>query len=125
MSHLPKIIVDVVPHKKQRYNTCGDYFKKGGDLHVRLSKMNSNHEFLVLIHELIEWYLIDQKGISIKEIDEFDILYEQTKTDSSEPGDDKNAPYYDEHQFATVIEKLLADKLGVNWRKYSENVNSL
>lgn len=125
MKNLPKIVIDVVPHRKQRYPTVGDYYKKNGELHIRISKMNSKHEFLVLMHELLEWFLIDQKGISIKEIDEFDILYEQTKTDNSEPGNDPNAPYFDEHQFATLIEKLLAEKLGVNWTKYDENVNSL
>lgn len=125
MSHLPKIVIDVIPHKKHRYPTSGDYFKKGGELHFRISKMNSKHEFLILIHELCEWFLIDQKGISIKSIDDFDMLYEDTKTDDSEPGNDPNAPYYDEHQFATEIEKLLAKKLGVNWDKYDKSVNSL
>lgn len=125
MKHLPDINFKVIPHNKMRYKTCGDYYKKNGELHVRISKMNSKHEFLVLIHEMIEWFLIDQEGISIKEIDDFDMLYEETKTDNSEPGNDPNAPYFDEHQFATHIEKLLADKLGVNWNKYDENVNSL
>lgn len=125
MQHIPKIVIDVVPHRKQRYPTVGDYYKKNGELHIRISKMNAKHEFLVLIHELIEWFLIDQKGISIKSIDDFDILYEETKTDNSEPGNDPNAPYYDEHQFATLIEKLLAEKLGVNWSKYDEAVNKL
>lgn len=125
MKNLPKIVVDVIPHKRQRYNTCGDYYKKNGELHIRISKMNSKHEFLVLIHELIEFFLIDQKGISIKSIDDFDMLYEETKTDDSEPGNDPNAPYFSEHQFATLIEKLLAEKLGVNWLKYDEAVNKL
>lgn len=125
MKNLPKIVIDVIPHKKQRYPTCGDYFKKKGELHVRISKMNSKHEFLVLMHEMIEWFLINEKGISIKSIDDFDILYEETKTDDSEPGNDPNAPYYEEHQYATLIEKLLAEKLGVNWSKYDEAVNKL
>lgn len=125
MSHLPKIVFDVIPHKKHRYPTVGDYYKKNGELHVRVSKMNSKHEFLVLIHELIEFFLIDQKGISIKSIDDFDMLYEATKTDDSEPGNDPNAPYFEEHQYATYIEKLLAEKLGVNWQKYDASVNAL
>lgn len=125
MNHLPDIDFKVIPHKKMRYNTCGDYYKKNGELHVRVSKMNSKHEFLIFIHEMIEWFLIDQKGISIKSIDDFDILYEETKTDNSEPGNDPNAPYHDAHVYATEIEKLLADKLGVNWSKYDEAVNKL
>lgn len=125
MNHLPKIIFDVIPHKKHRYPTVGDYYRKNGELHIRVSKMNSKHEFLVLIHELIEWYLTEEKDISIQEIDDFDILYEKTKLDNSEPGDSPNAPYYKEHQFATEIEKLLAIRLGVNWSKYDQIVNKL
>lgn len=125
MKNLPKIVIDVIPHKKQRYPTCGDYFKKKGELHVRISKMNSKHEFLVLMHEMIEWFLINEKGISIKSIDDFDILYEETKTDNSEPGNDPNAPYHDAHVYATEIEMMLAKKLGVKWSMYEKNVNNL
>lgn len=127
MQALPKIIIDVVPHKKQRYNTCGDYYKKKGVVNIRVSKMVANHEFLVAVHEFIEWYLTEQKGVSIEDIDAFDINYEEERQegDHSEPGNDPNAPYYAEHQLATQIEKQLADYLKVNWAKYSEHVNSL
>lgn len=127
MKNLPKIVIDVIPHKKHRYPTVGDYYKKKGELHIRISKMNSRHEFLVLMHELLEWFLIEQKAIPISVIDKFDIAFEKNREEGNvnEPGDDPEAPYYDEHQFATLIEKLLAEKLGVNWSKYDQNVNSL
>lgn len=126
-AHLPKIIIDVVPHKKQRYDTCGDYYKKGGALQIRVSKMVADHEFLVMMHELIEWYLTNKRGITIESIDKFDVEYEKRRKDgdTSEPGDDEQAPYYKEHQFATNIEKQLAEELGVNWDKYDEHVNTL
>ena len=79
LNHLPKINVSVVPHKKQRYPTAGDYFLKGGEACFRISKMHANHEFLVLLHELVEWYLITQKGISIEAIDAFDIAFENKR----------------------------------------------
>lgn len=124
---MQRIIIDFIPHKKQRYDTVGDYFSKKGQMHFRISKMNHDHEFLVMMHELTEWYLINKKGIPIKEIDEFDISYENKRKegDESEPGNDPNAPYYQEHQFATKIEKELATKLGVNWDKYEEHINKL
>lgn len=125
MNHLPKIIFEVIPHKKQRYPTCGDYFKKNGKLNIKVSKMSFKYELLVLVHELIEWSLIEEKGISINSIDDFDILFEEKRTDNSEPGNDPDAPYYEEHQFATSIEKLLAKKLRVNWTEYDKYVNSL
>lgn len=120
MKHLPTIDISVVPHKKQRYDTCGDYFKGKGKLNVRVSQMNSNHEFLILIHELVEWYLTDIRGISIESIDKFDKAFK-----GKDPGNDKEAPYYHEHQFATKIEKFIAHELGVNWKEYDEHVNSL
>ncbi len=127
MNHLPKILFKVIPHSRQRYNTCGDYYKKFGAIQFRVSKMTFKYEFLIFIHELIEWMLITIKGISIKEIDDFDINYENNRIvgDDSEPGDDPFAPYYDEHRIATQIEKLLAKHLNVDWELYSKAVKNL
>lgn len=125
MNHLPNIVVKSVPHKKQRYNTCGDYFNKGGEMHVRISRMNADHEFLVLVHELVEWYLTNKKGVTIEQIDAFDMAFERDRKDDSEPGDDPAAPYYDEHQIATKIERELADYLAIDWAKYDANVRAL
>lgn len=133
MNHLPKIICSVVPHKKQRYPTCGDYFEKKGDMYIVVSKMipkglkGLNYEFLVLIHELIEWYLIKQKGVTIKQVDDFDMAFEKNRNegDISEPGNDPHAPYFNEHQFATKIEEELAKYMGVDWLKYNEYVDEL
>lgn len=126
-AHVPKIVIDVIPHKKQRYNTSGDYFFKKGEWHIRISKMGSDHEFLVLMHELIELYLTHRKGVTIEEIDKFDMDFEKSRRvgDESEPGDDVRAPYYSEHQFAKSIERQLAKKLDVNWDKYDAHVKSL
>lgn len=127
MKHLPKIIISSVPHNKQRYPTAGDYFKKSGDLQIRVSKMNANHEFLVVLHEFIEWYLIEQEGITIDEIDKFDIEFEKKrkKGNRDEPGDSKDAPYHKQHRFATMIEQQLASYLDVDWDKYDKYVNGL
>jgi len=127
MRHLPKIIYSTITHAKQRYNTSGDYYFEGGTLNIRVSKTAANHEFLILIHELIEWYLTAQKGVSIETIDAFDKTFEKNRKpgNTDEPGDDPNAPYFKEHQFATYIEEQIATELGVNWDKYTQNVNRL
>lgn len=124
---MPKIIIDFIPHKKQRYDTVGDYLEKKGETHFRISKMNPDHQFLILMHELTEWYLTKKKGISLEKIDQFDMEYEKNRKegDESEPGDDLRAPYYHEHQIATKIEKDLAGFLGVDWDKYDEYVRNL
>lgn len=89
--------------------------------------MNPDYEFLIAIHELLEWYLTQKKGIRIEEIDRFDILFERgrEKDNTDEPGDDINAPYYDEHQFASRIERIAAEELGVDWTEYDNYCRSI
>lgn len=101
---------------------------KGKAKEFRVSDMkNPDYEFLVFIHELIEAHLCEKKGISINLIDDFDIGFEERrkKGNFDEPGNDKAAPYHIEHVFATKIEKILADALGVEWQKYDNAVNHL
>jgi hypothetical protein len=42
-----------------------------------------------------------------------------------EPGDDPTAPYHREHVFATKIERMLAEELGIDWDAYDKTVNAL
>jgi hypothetical protein len=42
-----------------------------------------------------------------------------------EPGDHPGAPYHREHVFATRIERLLAEELGVDWNAYSAAIEAL
>ena len=117
-----KIEAKTIPHNKQRYNTVGDYFEKYGKVHFRISKLeNPWHEWLILIHEIIEYVLITKRGIEIKDIDKFDIEFKG----EGEPGDHKDAPYYWEHQLATAIEHLIATELFANWQEYDERVREL
>lgn len=129
MKHLPAIKFKPIEHKRQRYNTCGDYFLKKGELEIRVSKLNADYELLILFHELLEWLLITKKGIKIKDIDHFDIMFEREraigKWKDEEPGDDKRAPYFHEHQLATRLEKYTAKLLKVDWKKYNKEVNDL
>ena len=127
-----KYFIKTIPHKSQRYETCGDYYDGlFGVTHFRISKMdNPDYEFLISIHEQIEHYLIQKRGLPISEIDAFDIMFEKEReaglhTIDEEPGFDPRSPYLDEHAFATLIERQLADKLQVDWQKYSDTVNNL
>ena len=120
MKHLPLIFSAVIKHRDHRYETCGDYWKnENGWIEFRVSKMKADYEFLILIHELIEWYLISKSGIRISDIDRFDMRFERERANGlhsqeAEPGDDKRSPYREQHRYATKIEKLLAKKLGVD-----------
>ena len=76
------------------------------------------------MHEAIEAYLCKQAGISQVAVDRFDQAYERRRKpgDDSEPGDDPKAPYHFAHVFATKVEHMLADQLGVSWSAYDREV---
>lgn len=123
------VSVKTIPHRKQKYNTVGDYLINGeGDLVIRISDLkNWKMEALITIHEIIEILLVKDRKIKIKDIDNFDIKFEKNKKkgDYSEPGNNKRAPYYKEHQFSTKIEKMLAKELNVDWREYNNKLDKL
>ena len=128
---LPVIQLEVIDHKEQAYSTVGDYRLEDGVMKIRASKMKPHYEFLVLLHEFVEWYLVHCDGVDIEKIDEFDKRFEKMRSeypdivDIDEPGDNEKAPYYHYHQVATRIEKYMADLLKVNWEEYEEAVNKL
>jgi hypothetical protein len=124
-----EINIKAIAHNSHRYPTVGDYFvTPDGVVEIRVSALNDwRQEALVAVHELLEFLLVRHKGIGIDEIDAFDIDFEKHRQegDLSEPGDDISAPYYAEHQFASVIERIMAQKLGVDWDAYADKVASL
>jgi hypothetical protein len=123
------IIIQTIEHSAQRYETVGDWYSsKNGADYISISAMqNVDYEFLVAIHELIEAHLCRKRGISEEAITEFDKQFEEARVEGNidEPGDSPLAPYQKEHQFATKIERQLAEELGVNWEEYDRTVNSL
>ena len=129
MKHFPHIFMDVIDHQNQRYETLGDYYKYGNGWAVVASKSNADMEFLILVHELIELYLTQKKGIPEPKILKFDKKFEkerlEKKWDDEEPGDDPRAPYFFEHQFATQIEKEVAEELGIDWNEYEDICNKM
>lgn len=128
MKHAPKIVIEFIPHNKQRYETVGDWYYKKGVLHIKVSMMSDwRYEVLVAIHELAEVMLCRQRGIETAVVDRFDMEFERKRKpgNEDEPGDDPRAPYRKEHFFATNIERQLALELGVDWKTYDKEVVSL
>jgi hypothetical protein len=122
------ILLETIAHEAQRYPTVGDWVLDGDSIRIMVSKMEpEDYSFLVGLHELVEVWLCKKRGISQESVDAFDIEYEKKRSegDESEPGDDPEAPYYREHQFATEIEKMMAAELGVDWEIYNSTVESL
>lgn len=126
----PRVIisVQVIPHKRQAYETVGDYATVDSCLTVKVSDMgNRDYEFLVAIHEIVEAYLCRKRWITDEEITAFDIEFEAKRTlgDLSEPGDDPAAPYHIQHGYATAVERMLCAALGVSWQEYEQAVQGL
>lgn len=120
-----------IQHKDQCYPTVGDWKFEGEDLNISVSDMgNWKYEFLVSMHEMIEAILCKDRNIDEESVTLFDKTFEQDRHDLNwpddiEPGNDKNAPYRQEHQFAEIIERLLAKELNVDWEEYSKTVAEL
>ena len=126
----PLFSIAQVPHRKQRYETVGDWIP-GKPAQIRVSKMkDQRYVFLVALHEMIEYELCKMHGITDREVVAFDVNFEVERRLNlhpvdAEPGDHPKAPYRSEHEFATMIEMLVAQKLGVSWSDYEKTVLSL
>lgn len=97
-------------------------------LHIRVSKLpDSRYEFLVALHELVEVKLCEWSGVTQKQVDDFDISFEDNRKpdDDSEPGDSPNAPYRFQHCIATGVERIVAAVLGVDWSEYEKAITAL
>ena len=117
----------VIPASEQRYATCGDWWQDSdGVWQFRVSRMgNLFYEILVLIHELTEWAMCQVAGITVEEVDNFDIQFEKEREEGkhspeAEPGDSPLAPYTHQHRCATRVEMLAAVMFGVDWDLYSK-----
>jgi hypothetical protein len=119
-----KIVINTINHKDQRVGEVGDYWEKDGTATFVISKMNKNYQALVILHELAEYFLVKKNKISLKAIDRFDKEFYENNN-FGEAGGSKKSPYYNQHKFATKIEKMLAKELGISWNKYNKAVNSL
>lgn len=121
-------VISTIPHCNQRYKTCGDWQEKGGVTYIASSDMkDEDSEFLVALHELVECYLCKKAGITDEAVTAFDKAFEAARQpgNTEEPGDEPNAPYRQQHRTATIVEMIVADAMGKNWKEHEENVNRL
>ncbi len=117
-----KIVIDTVDHANQRYPTAGDWIIGGDSVHIVVSRLDDpDMEFLVAVHELVEAWLCDKRGIPEPDVMAFDVDH----GGEADPGGLSEAPYHKEHMFAETIERLLANELGVDWNVYTAKVEAL
>ena len=129
MKNKHEVVIDIIPHKKQRYETVGDWKRdKNGTLVIKVSDMgDKRYAMLVAIHELVETLLCERDGVLEENVTAFDIAFEKKRKPGNvdEPGDDVNAPYVRQHCIATAVERLLCAELGLAWDDYDSAVNAL
>ena len=119
------------PPNKMRYPTTGDYYKtKSGWTIVGADLKNHDYNFLTLIHEFVELYLTQKRGISEPIIKKFDEWFEKERDGGhfkklSGPGWHPKAPYRREHLIACKVEKLLAKELEVNQLKQGKTEDKI
>jgi hypothetical protein len=124
------IHIRTIPHGSQRYNTVGDWVffegPSGPALDVLVSEL-SNHqrELLIAVHELVEAFLCEYKGITNEGVDRFDLNFDFEKGGEGEPGDDPRCPYAKPHGIASSVERLVATELGVSWSEYEAELGLL
>lgn len=127
-----KITIDTIPHSSQRYNTPGDFFGNGdGDIQINVSELGDwRKEMCIAVHELVELLICKWQGISIRQIDDFDLKFEAEREQGihkpdDEPGSHKDAPYKSAHFVAETVERVVAFALGLDWNDYEYSVYCL
>jgi hypothetical protein len=125
---IEKIIIDVIDHNGQRYDTVGDwFFINDRELHIKASRIpndpDNEKSLAIAIHELVEALLCRAHGVSQKEVDDFDLNWAPIFDIPSEPGDQLNSPYHLEHGYATSVERLIIAAMGLNWAEYERSIN--
>lgn len=116
---MKNINIRAIPVHEHRYPTLGDYWTSpDGTEEIRTTDLPDwRMSFLVALHELVESALCHARGISEPDIKAFDEKFEAAGKEG-EPGDDREAPYYKEHQFALALEALVCQELGLSWQEY-------
>lgn len=123
-----KISGESVPMSEIRCQQVGDWTYGDDVIDVKSAKLSDwRYELLVQVHELVGAALCKHWGITDEEVTAFDELFEQERaaglhTAEQENGDDVRAVYHREHMMATLVERLLAMELGVQWEEYEAEI---
>lgn len=117
MAH--KIIIEAISADQQRYKTgaaqeptLGDWlYDEEGNLQIKVTGIHADdpETFLIALHELVEVQLCKMRGITQKQVDDFDFAFKG----DAEPGDAVDSPYRKEHRFACLLEHQMAHEMGL------------
>ena len=108
-----------------RYKSAGDwFFTENGDLEIKVADLGDwRMEFIVGLHELVEVMLCKYKGITQKQVDDFDMS--EYGLSLEEPGLDPKAPYFEQHAIALKVEELVYEPLGINVDMFEDRMGEV
>jgi hypothetical protein len=141
------LTIETIDHQDHRYDTCGDWKLAGTPENPEITVLVSDlgdwrKEFLVGIHEAVEVALCIKDGVTDEAVCAFDEAFEAARSGSQsadgrfifqgrgypedyEPGDSPDAPYQNQHNFATAVERMVCAALGMKWAEYEDAVLGL
>ena len=102
--------------KSMRYDDVGDYFD---NTIIAYDMKNPIIQNAIMLHEFIEYTLIQSAGIPVAMIDTFD-------TDEQAAGKHKKeyAFYTKYHRIANTIERHFIENMGMDWKSYQKAIYS-
>jgi hypothetical protein len=117
------IVIRVIPEVQQRAEVNGAdwFFDADGNLQVRVSPMSDwRYETALALHEVFEACLCKNNGVTQKSVDDFDMAYDKAHPDEPDlnAGDEVDAPYATEHNFAIIVDRLFIGACGLKWKVY-------
>src|ERR1035437_4273064 len=112
---------------KMRYPTWGDYYPvgtpKGNKLVFEiLDHKEDIYTKLTLIHEIVEYTLLEYNGVDMEALDKFDIEFEKDPKRVEmygEPGNDPDCPYKKGHEIAEIVARIMCMHMGVDYELYN------
>lgn len=123
------LVVSKKEIKKRKGFTGADWwFDENDNLQVRIEKMaNKQHEKALTIHEVMEAMYCRLLGVTVKQVDAFDEVYEAAHQDNHglNAGDAPFCPYAVPHSLATAPERVYAAIAGICWELYDKEIGDL
>ena len=123
--HVPLTIVNIIPHRLQRYNTCGDWPPPlSGIQHFFISRMSKRgYEAALFVHEFVEEEWSAENHVTAEMVDGWDT---GEGKDMDDPGSDPRCPYYRGHILGLEAERFVIEKVfGLKWDEYEEELDRI
>lgn len=113
---IKEIVIKIINHKDQRYDTWGDYWiEDDGTVQFRISRFENSYNVMpLLVHEFLEFWRCMAEGIKEPDITDYDLAH----LEDDDPGMNLDAPYHKEHLQSMGIERFICMQDGIDFETY-------